>query len=69
VAFPTVVVAFPTVVVAFPTVGVVFPVVGGARRIELDGLTSGTAYMVRVRGVGGSTKYSPWSDPITRVAT
>jgi hypothetical protein len=42
---------------------------GGARRIELDGLTSGTAYMIRVRGVGGSTQYSPWSDPLTRVAT
>ena len=42
---------------------------GGARRIELDGLTSGTAYMIALRGVGGSTKYSPWSDPLTRVVT
>jgi hypothetical protein len=32
-----------------------------ARRIEINGLTPGSAYTVQVRAVGGSTGYSDWT--------
>ena len=40
-----------------------------ARRIVLPGLTSGTAYNVRARGIGGSTGYSDWSKAASQVVT
>jgi len=40
-----------------------------ARRIVLQNLTPGTVYNIRARGVGGSTGYSEWSDPVARMAT
>lgn len=41
--------------------------VTGTRHISLTGLTPGTVYMVHVRGVGGSTKYSEWSEPMSHM--
>ena len=38
-----------------------------ARRIVLKNLTPGTTYTVQGRGVGGSTGYSDWSDPVSPV--
>jgi len=40
-----------------------------ARTITLTGLTTGTTYSVRVRGIGGSTGYSDWSLPLGRIVT
>ncbi|HUB87771.1 MAG TPA: fibronectin type III domain-containing protein [Verrucomicrobiae bacterium] len=40
-----------------------------ARTITLTGLTTGTTYNVRVRGIGGSTGYSDWSLPVPRIVT
>jgi hypothetical protein len=40
-----------------------------ARRIVISDLTPGTVYFVRVRGVGGSTKYSEWSVPVSLMVT
>ena len=40
-----------------------------ARRITLEGLTSGTTYSVRARAVGGTTGYSDWSIPASHMAT
>jgi hypothetical protein len=34
---------------------------------EIDGLTPGTTYMFQVRAIGGSTRYSDWSNPVSRV--
>lgn len=39
-----------------------------ARRIEVGNLTPGTTYTFRVRALGGSTGYSDWSDPISRMS-
>ena len=41
----------------------------GARRIVLAPVTPGVVYTVRFRAVGGSTKYSEWSDPVSHIAT
>lgn len=41
----------------------------GARRIVLQPVTPGVVYTVRYRAVGGSTKYSEWSDPVSHIAT
>ena len=41
----------------------------GARRMVIAPVTPGTVYTVRIRAVGGSTKYSPWSDPSSHIAT
>ena len=41
----------------------------GARRIVIAPVTPGTVYTVRFRAVGGSTKYSEWSDPSSHIAT
>lgn len=40
-----------------------------ARRMVLENLTPGTMYNVQVRAIGGSTGYSAWSDPVSRMAT
>ena len=32
-----------------------------SRSMALDGLVAGTNYIIEVRGIGGSTKYSEWS--------
>jgi len=37
--------------------------------IVLTGLTPGTIYNVRIRAVGGSTQYSPWSATVSIMAT
>jgi hypothetical protein len=37
--------------------------------IVLTGLTPGTIYNVRIRAVGGSTQYSPWSATVSMMAT
>jgi hypothetical protein len=37
--------------------------------IILNNLTPGTTYNVRIRAVGGSTQYSPWSVPVPMMAT
>jgi hypothetical protein len=39
-----------------------------ARRIVLQNLTPGTTYTVSARGVGGSTGYGDWSDPVSHMA-
>jgi len=41
----------------------------GARRIVLQPVTPGAVYTARFRAVGGSTKYSDWSDPVSHIAT
>ena len=40
-----------------------------ARRLVLQNLVPGTLYSVQVRGIGGSTGFSAWSDPVTHMAT
>ena len=40
-----------------------------ARRIVLAPVTPGVVYTVHFRAVGGSTKYSEWSDPVSHIAT
>jgi hypothetical protein len=40
-----------------------------ARRVVLSNLTPGIIYHVRVRGIGGSTGYSDWSNPVSLMAT
>jgi hypothetical protein len=37
--------------------------------IFLTNLTPGTVYHVRLRAIGGSTQYSPWSAIVSRMAT
>ena len=44
----------------------IFP---NTKDIIITNLTPGTAYTVRVRAVGGSTQYSPWSASISLMAT
>ena len=39
-----------------------------ARGIVLSGLTPGNTYSVQARGIGGSTGYSDWSDPVSHMA-
>jgi hypothetical protein len=39
-----------------------------ARGIVIGGLTPGNTYSVQTRGVGGSTGYSDWSDPVSHMA-
>lgn len=39
-----------------------------SRALLLEALTPGQMYEVQVRGVGGSTGYSPWSDSVTHMA-
>lgn len=39
-----------------------------ARRIEINDLTPGNTYSVQLRAIGGSTGYSDWSDPVSRMA-
>ena len=38
-----------------------------SRAMTVDGLTPGTTYMFQVRSVGGSTRYSDWSNPVSRM--
>jgi len=38
-----------------------------SRSMTIDGLTPGTTYMFQVRAVGGSTRYSDWSNPVSRM--
>lgn len=40
-----------------------------SRSIVLEDLTPGTTYEVRVRAIGGSTKYSDWSDGVNHMCT
>jgi hypothetical protein len=40
-----------------------------ARTIPVPGLTPGLMYQFRVRGVGGATGFSDWSDPVSHMAT
>lgn len=40
-----------------------------ARRIIIPGVTPGVIYTVQARAVGGSTGYSPWSQPVSCMAT
>ena len=44
----------------------IFP---NTKDIIITNLTPGTVYTVRVRAVGGSTQYSPWSASISLMAT
>jgi hypothetical protein len=39
-----------------------------SRSITIAGLTPGTTYAFQVRAVGGSTGYSDWSNPVSRMA-
>ena len=39
------------------------------RGIFIPSLTPGQSYSVQARAVGGSTGYSDWSDPVTRIVT
>jgi len=44
-------------------------IVTQARRIEIGNLPPGNTYAVQVRAIGGSTGYSDWSDPVSRIVT
>lgn len=46
-----------------------FGVFAYTRRITIPALTPGQPYSTQVRAVGGSTGYSDWSDPVTRIVT
>jgi len=39
-----------------------------SRRMTLTGLTPGQTYTVQIRGVGGTTGYSDWSDAVSHMA-
>ena len=39
-----------------------------ARRLVVENLTPGSVYAIQVRAVGGSTGYSHWSDPVSRMS-
>jgi hypothetical protein len=39
------------------------------KEIVITGLLPGTVYGVRVRGVGGSTQYGPWSATVSLMCT
>jgi hypothetical protein len=41
----------------------------GARRIVVSPVTPGTVYTIHIRAVGGSTKFSEWSNPVSHIAT
>jgi len=38
-----------------------------ARSLKISGLIPGTPYVFQVRAVGGSTTYSDWSNPVSRM--
>jgi hypothetical protein len=38
-----------------------------SRSMTIGGLTPGTTYMFQVRAIGGSTRYSDWSNPVSRM--
>jgi hypothetical protein len=38
-----------------------------SRSMTIEGLTPGTTYMFQVRAIGGSTRYSDWSNPVSRM--
>jgi hypothetical protein len=38
-----------------------------SRSMTIDGLTPGTTYMFQVRAIGGSTRYSDWSNSVSRM--
>jgi hypothetical protein len=38
-----------------------------SRSMTVDGLIPGTTYMFQVRAIGGSTRYSDWSNPVSRM--
>ena len=38
-----------------------------SRSMTIEGLKPGTTYMFQVRAIGGSTRYSDWSNPISRM--
>jgi hypothetical protein len=38
-----------------------------SRSMTINGLTPGTTYMFQVRAIGGSTRYSDWSNPVSRM--
>ena len=38
-----------------------------SRSMTIDGLVPGTTYTFQVRAVGGSTRYSDWSNPVSRM--
>ena len=42
---------------------------GNTRGIVITNLTPGTVYGVRIRAIGGSTQYGPWSATVSLVAT
>lgn len=44
----------------------IFP---NSRGIALTSLTPGTVYSARIRAVGGATRYSDWSAPVSLMAT
>jgi hypothetical protein len=35
--------------------------------MTISGLTPGTTYVFQVRAIGGSTRYSDWSNPVSRM--
>ena len=40
-----------------------------SRRIVVENLVPGSTYSLQARAIGGSTGYSPWSDPVSHMAT
>jgi hypothetical protein len=38
-----------------------------SRSMTIEGLKPGTTYMFQVRAIGGSTRYSDWSNPVSRM--
>ena len=38
-----------------------------SRSMTIEGLMPGTTYMFQVRAIGGSTRYSDWSNPVSRM--
>jgi hypothetical protein len=41
----------------------------GGKAIVIKDLIPGTTYVFQVRAVGGSTGYSDWSNPVSRMCT
>jgi hypothetical protein len=39
-----------------------------SRSMRISGLTPGMTYTFQARGIGGSTGYSDWSNPVSRIA-
>ncbi|MCX7010108.1 MAG: hypothetical protein NTY53_23200 [Kiritimatiellaeota bacterium] len=39
-----------------------------SRAIAINGLTPGTTYTVEIRTIGGTSRYSDWSNPVSHMS-